>query len=325
MVVSTSASAADDWVIIDDEGFATFNVPVDEVEDAVGADISQVVAEGNFGPSANWAEFGLSIDGDMATGVLGPLEPGLYYYQITADDHLTVKDPTNPTSVASEPEWSTLFVEGESAALLADAPEAEQGTLTELTYQSSVAGEERTALAWTPPDYDADRAEAYPVLYLQHGGAQSYRDWVEVGRAAQIFDNLYAAGKIQPMAVVMGNGNVSNFADELFRNIARTAERELNISDDPAQRALAGLSMGGGQTFDVLASDPGEFAYVGTFGAGRFNGLDTLPVDAINAGTDLFRLYVGNPTDIAYNDVLLRPGSDAGFVVCHRARVSSAG
>ena len=303
MVVSTSASAADDWVIIDDEGFATFNVPVDEVEDAVGADISQVVAEGNFGPSANWAEFGLSIDGDMATGVLGPLEPGLYYYQITADDHLTVKDPTNPTSVASEPEWSTLFVEGESAALLADAPEAEQGTLTELTYQSSVAGEERTALAWTPPDYDADRAEAYPVLYLQHGGAQSYRDWVEVGRAAQIFDNLYAAGKIQPMAVVMGNGNVSNFADELFRNIARTAERELNISDDPAQRALAGLSMGGGQTFDVLASDPGEFAYVGTFGAGRFNGLDTLPVDAINAGTDLFRLYVGNPTDIAYNDV----------------------
>src|SRR5690606_22734130 len=101
---------------------------------------------------------------------------------------------------------------------------------------------------------------------------------------------------------VMGNGNVSSFADELLRNITRAAEREYNISSDPSQRALAGLSMGGGQTFEVLVSDPGEFAYLGTFGAGRFP-LDDLPVEEINAGTELLRIYVGNPTDVAYNDV----------------------
>lgn len=303
VALSTPAAADDAWVTIDDEGFASFAIPVDEVEDAVGTDISQIVAEGNFGPSANWAEFGLSIGGDVATGVLGPLDPGFYYYQITADDHLTVKDPTNASSVASEPEWSTFYVPGEGAEYLADAPEPDRGAVQEFTYQSSVAGEERAALAWTPPDYDADRAEPYPVLYLQHGGGQSYRDWVEVGRAAQVFDNLLAQGEIQEMVVVMGNGNVSSFADELFRNIIRTAERSFNISEDPAQRALAGLSMGGGQTFDVLVSDPGEFSHVGTFGAGRFNNLDDLPAEAINAGTDLFRLYVGNPTDAAYNDV----------------------
>ncbi|WP_235866357.1 alpha/beta hydrolase-fold protein [Serinibacter arcticus] len=301
--IGAPASAATPWLTVDEDGFARFSVSVTDVEAAVGQDVSQIVAEGNFGPSANWAEFGLTISGDRATGILGPLEPGHYYYQVTADDTLTVKDPTNSTSVASEPEWSTFFVAGEGAELMADAPQESRGEVAEMTYRSSVAGQDRSALVWTPPGYDADRAEPYPVLYLQHGGGQSYRDWVEVGRAAQIFDNLHAQGSIEPMVVVMGNGNVSSFADELLRNIVRTAERQYNISSDPAQRALAGLSMGGGQTFDVMVSDPGEFAYLGTFGAGRFNNLDALPAEAINAGTALLRLYVGNPTDVAYNDV----------------------
>lgn len=300
---ASSATAEEPWVRIDEDGFASFTIPVDDVEAEVGTDVSQIVAEGNFGPSDNWAEFGLTMSGDVATGVLGPLEPGQYYYQITADDHLTVKDPTNDTSVQSEPEWSTFFVDGDGAELLADAPEENRGELQEFTYRSSVAHEERAALAWTPPDYDERRREPYPVLYLQHGGGQSYRDWVEVGRAAQIFDNLYAQGKIQPMVVVMADGNVDDFTAELHRHITKAARRHLNISRDPEQRALAGLSMGGGQTFDVLAERPGDFSHVGTFGAGRFNHLDDLPVRAINAGTDLFRLYVGNPTDIAYNDV----------------------
>lgn len=322
VALSTSASADDpDWVTVDDEGFATFTIPVDEVEDAVGTEISQIVAEGNFGPSANWAEFGLSLDGDVASGILGPLDPGVYYYQITADDHLSMKDPTNSTSVGSEPEWSTFYVPGEGAELLGDAAPADQGAVEEFTYQSSVAGEERAAMAWTPPDYDVERSDPYPVLYLQHGGGQTYGDWVEVGRAAQIFDNLYAAGQIQPMVVIMGNGNVSSFADELFRNIVPTAEEEFNISDDPAQRALAGLSMGGGQSFDVLASDPGEFSSIGVFGSGSFLGaVDRLlasdqSIEEINTLTDFVRIYVGNPTDHAYNSTheALAKLDDAGL------------
>lgn len=313
VAVAAPATAATPWLVVDDSGFATFTVPVGEVEEAVGRDVSQIVAEGSFGPSSNWAEFGLTLRGGTATGVIGPLEPGAYYYQVTADDHYTVKDPTNPTDVASEPEWSTFLVEGEGAELLADAPEEDRGELHELTYRSSVPREHRTALAWTPPGHDPDRAEPYPVLYLQHGGGQGYRDWVEVGRAAQILDNLYAAGDIEPMVVVMGDGNVPRFRDELRRGITRAAERELNVSRDPSRRALAGLSMGGGQAFEVLREDPGDFAYVGTFGAGRFD-LEDLPARAINRGTELFRLYVGNQTDIAYNDVhrALRALDEAG-------------
>src|SRR5690625_1211429 len=297
-VLAPSAVADEAWVVVDDDGFMNVRIPVDQV-----GDVRQVVIEGNFGPSANWAEFGLSIGGGYATGVLGPLDPGQYYYQVTGDDDVTVKDPTNPTSVASEPEWSTFVVEGEGAELLLDAAPEDQGELRELTYRSSVVREDRQALAWLPPDYDPARSEPYPVLYLQHGGAQSYRDWVEVGRAAQILDNLYARDLIQPLVVVMGNGNVPSFRDELFRHIVPTAERRLHVSSDPAERALAGLSMGGGHAYEVLASDPGEFAYIGTFGAGLFDDIEDLPVDEVNAGTELWRLYVGNPTDIAYNHV----------------------
>ena len=302
VAVAPPARAATPWLSVDADGFATFTVPVSEVEAAVGQDVQQIVAEGNFGPSSNWAEYGLTIRGDTASGVLGPLEPGLYHYQVTADDHLTVKDPTNPTSVASEPEWSTFFVAGEGAELLADAPEPVRGRVEELSYRSTVAGERRSALVWTPPGFDAQRRKPHPVLYLQHGGGQGHRDWVEVGRAAQIFDNLLAAGRMEPMVVVMGDGNVPDFTAELAR-ISRAAERRYHVSRRPWQRALAGLSMGGGQVFDVLATQPGAFSHVGTFGAGRFNHLDDLPARRINARTELLRLYVGNPTDVAHDDV----------------------
>lgn len=300
LIATQPAAAEDPWLTEPEPGYARITVPNASVEEAVGP-VSQVVMEGNFGPSANWAQLGLSRRGANWTATIGPLEPGLYYYQITGDDSKVLKDPTNPTSVASEPEWSTFFISGDSAALLADAPE-EAGTVETLTYQSDVAGEEREALVWTPPGYRTS-GKPYPVLYLQHGGAQGHRDWVEVGRAEQILDNLALSGQLADMVVVMGNGNVSDFSAELFDNLMPAVGDAYNVSNAKKDRALAGLSMGGGQTFDVLRDHPGAFAYVGTFGAGRFGDLSDLPVTQINDQTALFRLYVGNKTDIAYNDV----------------------
>lgn len=300
LVVGSPAAAADPWLTQLDDGYIRFTVPNVAVETAVGP-VSQLVVEGNFGPSANWAQFGLSRSGSNWAGTLGPLEPGLYYYQVTGDDSKPFKDTTNPTAVGSEPEWSTFFVAGDSAALLADAPER-AGSIETLTYQSDVAGEERSALVWTPPGY-RERGKPYPVLYLQHGGGQSYRDWTEVGRAEQILDNLSISGELAEMVVVMGNGNVSDFSTELVDNLMPAVQEAYNVSDAKKDRALAGLSMGGGQTFQVLREHPGMFAYVGTFGAGRFGDLAGLPVKEINQQTELFRLYVGNKTDVAYNDV----------------------
>lgn len=294
------AAAAEPWIAVQDDGYLRISVPAAAVEEAVGP-VSQVVVEGNFGPSHNWAQIGLTRSGANWTATYGPFEPGLYYYQVTGDDSKVLKDASNPTSVASEPEWSTFFIPGESAALLADAPE-EAGTIESLTYESSVAGEQREALVWVPPTY-RETGKKLPVLYLQHGGGQSFRDWVEVGRAEQILDNLWLSGQIADMLVVMGNGNVSDFSAELLDNIVPAVEAQYRVSPAAKDRALAGLSMGGGQAFEVFSEHPGEFSAIGTFGAGRFGDLEGLPVKKMNQKTDLFRMYVGNKTDIAHNDV----------------------
>jgi enterochelin esterase-like enzyme len=300
-LVGAQPAAADGaWLTQLEDGYVRVTVPNAEVEAAVGP-VSKLTVEGNFGLSANWVQLGLSRSGANWTGTMGPFEAGLYTYQLTGDDTKVFKDASNPTAVASEPEWSTFFVPGDSAALLADAPE-EAGMIETLTYHSEVAGEERSALVWTPPGYTTE-GRPYPVLYLQHGGAQGHRDWVEVGRAEQILDNLSLSGELADMVVVMGDGNVPDFSAELFDNLIPAVRDAYHVSNAKKDRALAGLSMGGGQAFEVLRNHPGEFAYVGTFGAGLFGDLSNLPVEEVNELTTLFRLYVGNKTDVAYNHV----------------------
>jgi len=266
------------------------------------ADAEHVTLWGNWAPGGSWVNVPLTRDGNRWRATVGPLKPWFYYYKFIVD-LVSKKDTSNPTSVTSEPTWSTFLARGQAARPLTDVPEKLGGAIGTLTYHSSVAGADRTAYVWTPPGYNPRRAAPYPVLYLQHGGGQSYTDWLEMGRAKQILDREFLAGQLVPMVVVMGNGNVSDFPKELLENIVPAARAEYHISHEPAQQALAGLSMGGFQTYDVLKAHPGEFAYLGTFSAGIFNsaGFD---VAAINSGTKLLRLYTGNVTDFVYPFVI---------------------
>ncbi|MBB6474361.1 alpha/beta hydrolase-fold protein [Sphaerisporangium rubeum] len=274
------------------DGFVTFETPTGH------ADARHVTVWANIAPGGSWLRVPMTLEGDRWRVTIGPLEPWFYYHQFFVD-RVQVKDAGNPSKVTSEPAWSTFLVPGPRARLLTDVPAGRGGKVQNLTYQSTVANQQRTALVWTPPGYDARRAEPYPVLYLQHGAGQSYTDWTEMGRAKQILDHLSLDGKLVPMVVVMGNGNVPDFTTELLANIVPAARAGYNISRDPARQALAGLSMGGWQTFAVLRAHPGEFAYVATFSAGF---TDTTGVDAaaINNGTKLLRLYVGDRTDFVY-------------------------
>ncbi|MFI9489861.1 alpha/beta hydrolase-fold protein [Promicromonospora sp. NPDC052451] len=283
--------------------FARWTVPNAAVEVATGRRVSQVVARGSFGPSDNWAQVNLARSGSSWTDVIGPLEPGLYHYQLTADDTLHFADTTNPNTNEVQPTWRWFYVPGPDGFFLNDVPAGTGGSLQDMTFESTAQGQTRTAVVYTPPGYDADRAEPYPVFYLQHGGGQSYRDWTELGRARQIFDNLVRDGDMVPAVVVMGNGNGVNFTDELLQRIVPASREHFNVSDEPARMALAGLSMGGSQSMTVLKTNPGVFGYVGTFGFG-FGSTNGVDAEAINEGTTLLRLYTGNKTDLAYNSVV---------------------
>ncbi|WP_188523001.1 alpha/beta hydrolase [Isoptericola cucumis] len=283
---------------IDENGVVTFELGPEH------ADANNITVWGNFGPAGSWPRTPMVRQEDGSWRLSVAVEGGSYYYKFVVDG-VDLKDEGNPTSVFSEPTWSTFAVEGDTVRgrYTAEVPAEERGDVSVMSYTSTAADRDRSAYVWTPPDYDADRAEAYPVLYLQHGGGQTWTDWLEVGFIDRILDNHYRQGTIEPMVVVMANGNGVDFPAEITTRIAPTAEEQYNVSSDGDQRALAGLSMGSGHTLSTLWAHPGEFGYIGAMSA--FGGPPAdADVEAINEGTRLLRVYSGDVQDFTYGATL---------------------
>jgi enterochelin esterase family protein len=147
---------------------------------------------------------------------------------------------------------------------------------------------------YTPPGYDNSK-ERYPVFYLLHGGGDEDSGWSTIGRAGFIIDNLLAEKRVKPMIVVMPNGSLprpanlpattpgaaptpeviaaqaaaqDRFTNELLKEIIPYVEKNYRVATGRENRAIAGLSMGGGQTLRVVTSNPDQFAYVGVWSAG---------------------------------------------------------
>jgi len=269
------------------------------------ADANNITVWGNFGPAGSWPRTHMVQQDDGSWRLSLALEGGSYYYKFVVDG-VDRKDANNPTTVLSEPTWSTFTADGDSlrGQYTAQVPEEARGEVSVMSYTSTAGGgQQRSAYVWTPPGYDADRAEEYPVFYLQHGGGQTWTDWVEVGYVQRILDNHYLRGNIVPMVVVMANGNGVDFPTEITTRIVPAAEEQFNISSEGDQRALAGLSMGSGHTLSTLWAHPGKFGYIGAmsaFGAPPANA----DVEAINDGTELLRIYSGDVQDFTYGATL---------------------
>jgi enterochelin esterase-like enzyme len=279
-----------------------FTVPAQAVVDATGIEGGLVAVQGNFGPGKAWTDLNTGASGANLTATLGPLEPGLYYYQYAArpapdQDAVAFRNPDVPQEVTAKPTYSTLFVPGPGAEWLADVDGG--GTLETLEYgRGPAAGE---ALVWTPPEYDADRAEPYPVLYLLQGEGQSHREWAELGRLGQIMDHLTLDGDAEPMVVVMGDGSGPG---GLPRGLLPAVEQELHVSTAAADRAIAGIGRGAAQALDATVRRPGVFGSVGSFSGGYDAKISQGKAKQLNASTDLVRLYAGNVTDPAYDDTV---------------------
>jgi enterochelin esterase-like enzyme len=163
----------------------------------------------------------------------------------------------------------------------ADAqPGRAQGKVETFTYASSVTNKRRTANVWLPPGYDKSRR--YPVLYLLHGIGGNQDEWRGYVRAAEVLDNLAAAGRIVPMIVVMPNGRAQpddrpgtnamatapafgKFDKDLLGDLIPFIESKYSVKKDRESRALAGLSMGGGQSLNFGLANLDTFAWVGGF------------------------------------------------------------
>jgi enterochelin esterase-like enzyme len=304
LIAAAPAVAATDTWHSNDDVYHYFKVPQSQASSIVGGTPATLELEANIGPSGTWSALALDPSGSDYAANVGPLEPGLYYYQYTATmqdrSKVSFRQPGSPVAVTSKPNWNTFFVPGESVAWMDDI--AAGGTVEELSYPSAAAAEGRTALVWTPPGYDSARAEAYPVLYLLSSAGQTAREWLELGRAKQILDNLVAGRDAKPMVVVMADANSADPRAELLNAIVPAARAGYHISSRPRSQALAGVGTGAEQAISILRSDPGAFAYVGSFSGSADGPITKAEAKAINKGTKLLRTYVGNTLDPSYND-----------------------
>ncbi|MCY2939370.1 MAG: alpha/beta hydrolase-fold protein [Planctomycetota bacterium] len=212
---------------------------------------------------------------------VGPVPPGAYRYHFNMDG-VAVVDPKNPaTSESNQNTWSLVTVPGDFSAWK-DVP---HGAVAQITYPSKTLEKARRAHVYTPPGYEKSR-DSYPVFYLLHGASDSDNSWSTVGRAGVILDNLIAAGKARPMIVVMPAGHtgvfqwggggkpfdkqMEEFGDDFSRDLRPLVEKTYRVKGGRANRAIAGLSMGGAQALNVAFSKLADYGYVGVFSSGVF-------------------------------------------------------
>ena len=254
---------------------------------------SEVSVAGDFGEGGK-----LTKDEQGVWSItVGPVAPDYYSYTFNVDGVRTV-DPKNPLIKQGNTSLDSMFlVPGEQADFEAtrDVP---HGEIRSAWYHSGTLNEARRLHVYTPPGYEGG-TDKYPVFYLLHGAGDEDSGWSTIGRAGFILDNLLAQKKAKPMIVVMPNGSLprptnfprntpgatpspevraamesfqNRFTDELLNNIVPFVEKNYRVVPGRDNRALAGLSMGGGQTLRVITTHPDQFAYVGIWSAGIFGG-----------------------------------------------------
>jgi enterochelin esterase-like enzyme len=223
-----------------------------------------------------------------------PLAPGLHYYTVFVNG-AEMSDPGSQAFFGGGKYASAVEVPepGVDYYAIRDVP---HGQVREVWYHSKVTGTWRHALVYLPPGYEAQQDMRYPVLYLQHGGGEDETGWIRQGRANFILDNLIAGGSCKPMIVVMGYGYarragttppdlagrpfsspewrkamgdmMAAFEDDVTEALIPFVDATYRTIADRDHRAMAGLSMGGMQTFQITLNNLDLFSYIGGFSGG---------------------------------------------------------
>lgn len=269
-----------------------------------------------------------------------PLQPELYTYNMLVDG-VKIIDPLNVYNIRDINNlFSVLLIGGNQRADLYKVNKVAHGTVSKIWYESPTAGLTRRLTVYTPAGYETSGKE-YPVLYLLHGIGGDENAWSELGRAAQIMDNLIAQGKAEPMLVVMTNGNISQEAcpgetsegfrvptmmlpktmegsfETAFPDVVKFVEKTYRVKKDKAHRAIAGLSMGGCHSLFISINYPDLFDYVGLFSAAvdrQQNNQEGYPNIYADRNQKIDRLFSKHPKlfwmGIGKTDFLIQSNND---------------
>lgn len=285
-------------------------------------------------------EFDMQKDGKgLWNIVMSNLKPGYQVYWMMVDG-TEIEDPGSDIFY-SNGYRSVLEVPASDEANYS-AKKVPHGDVREHWFYSEITGEFRRMYVYTPPGYDKDYTARYPVLYLQHGAGELEMEWIHSGKANFILDNLIAEGKARPMIIVMNNGFATRpgqpgqaqnmgsrwaaFEDMLIKEVIPDIDKNYRTIPNKGQRAMAGLSMGGMQTFTVGLKNLNTFSYLGIFSGVPTNYNDLIK-DVVGQGTAFNKsvnlLWFGAGTDEAafvnrqneLKDLLTKAGIKAQYFV----------
>jgi enterochelin esterase-like enzyme len=283
-----------------------------------------VLVEGNWADGRNLP---MSKDASGLWSVTTPpLQPEVWAYTFSVDGVRTL-DPNNyNVSRDGVGFMNTLLVLGDQSSVF-EPQRVPHGTVTAMWVPSTVMKTSRRMFVYTPPGYEASKAR-YPVLYLLHGSGGDEEAWPVMGIANVIMDNLIAAGKTQPMIVVMPNAYWGEIASldlagprtapppgvgsgagaanyganekDIVGDLIPFVDMHFRTVSSCEDRALAGLSMGAGITMNVALKRLDEFASVGILSSGGFRGLGGAPEGAAvieKIAPDFFRGPCGHESE----------------------------
>lgn len=207
-------------------------------------------------------------------------EPDYYGYTFIVDG-VTMPDPSNPAVKSSVTGGFESQAHVPGAGLSWEWNDVPHGAVSHRFYHSAAVGDDRDFYVYTPPNYDASGKTKYPVLYLLHGLSDDASGWTTAGRANVILDNLIAQGKAKPMIMVntLGYGvpdawrglgpvlsepekQFANFSKSVLDEVMPMVEKSYSVSADRDSRAIAGLSMGGAETFYIGLNHMDKFSYI---------------------------------------------------------------
>lgn len=254
--------------------------------------------------------------------VTDPLVVGPHYYFIEVDG-ARVSDPAS-RSVFGCGVYASLFEVPESpevSAYSAFNKDIPHGQVRLCQYWSEVEQQMRQCYVYTPAEYETSPKKRYPVMYLQHGMAENETGWHTQGKMANILDNNIAAGKAEPMIVVMDNGNCdygfgaksgedrnafgASFFQVIVKDIIPYIDRTFRTKADREHRAMAGLSWGGWQSFNIAMTHTDMFSHLGSFSGAIFmiagqdvdKAFDGVWADADKFNSQWHTLFIGTGSE----------------------------
>lgn len=208
-----------------------------------------------------------------------PQEPGFHYYFLVIDGK-RVSDPSSRHFYGCGTMASGIDIPEDGCDFYIPDPDAPRGEVRRERYWSDVEKHLRVCYVYVPAEYSDNPGKRYPVLYLQHGGGEDETGWVMQGKTDIIMDNLLAKNAVEPMLIVMEFGQSGgDFERILLEETIPMIDSKYRTYADRKHRAMAGLSMGGGQSWSVGLKHPEVFSNIGIFSSGMFGGVRYSPFD----------------------------------------------